>query len=753
MKNNDIFSNIKLYYSRKKANEKGITLIALIVTIIVLLILIGVTVHLTVNGKGIFYHAKRAAFVHDMKSYQEQAEMYIAGESLEAKDKNVEMENINVGLVENGQKSIEDANIFKIENKYKAQKNEDGTIKVPEQVIIQTIISKEDNTSKTTKMYYHSDDSIKDNELHVKWCKETGIPIWPDESGTPTDPNVPQTDTSEIVVTLNTNGKTSNTITVVASAKSEKGMPENPVYTYYLDGIPQTSIPSTTYTYQDLQANTEYKLKVTTADKEGNEGEKAIKETTCKEGEEEKPTNPSGENGSGNSGSVTSSTDTVEAEIDEIQVGDTVYYNPPSNKSYTAEKTYTGASADQTLTSDNSSVTVWKVWKIDKVNHIIEIVSSDATGTALTLAGENGFNNGVKILNDACDTLYTDETRGITAKSMDTLNIEEAMHLQNSLIIRSDEWQNYIKTNFNANYGTNYTPSNNKVPNHYTKANIISEQLYDQRPSNDKYATGYTKRSGFTYTENYYNIPQANFATHIGAVREGILGTRTSWLASKCLNNDTDYANFNTRNLSSGSLDKDAEYNSKGDTNSASHGMTPLAYLSQLTKIIKVTGQDRTWRIPDGTQESSAGERLYLYNYGDECTNVTGGWIGSLTLSTQYNGIYQKNKDSLLLSYSTMGYSASCFTTSKNIDISPYTKLYVKYKKTKNTFDQNQDDYSRKNSRLYVDVANYRRFNEENPYTGDYFVKYDVSNINAQSQIVLIASDNTDYIYQVYLEK
>ena len=45
---------------KTSTREKGITLIALIVTIIVLLILAGVTINLAVNNQGIFNKAKTA---------------------------------------------------------------------------------------------------------------------------------------------------------------------------------------------------------------------------------------------------------------------------------------------------------------------------------------------------------------------------------------------------------------------------------------------------------------------------------------------------------------------------------------------------------------------------------------------------------------------------------------------------------------------------------------------------------------------
>lgn len=52
----------------KMKKETGITLLAIVITIVILLILVGITIY-AVNDSKLFYHARRAAFIHDMKSY------------------------------------------------------------------------------------------------------------------------------------------------------------------------------------------------------------------------------------------------------------------------------------------------------------------------------------------------------------------------------------------------------------------------------------------------------------------------------------------------------------------------------------------------------------------------------------------------------------------------------------------------------------------------------------------------------------
>ena len=60
---------------RKGLKEQGITLIALVVTIIVLLILAGVTIGVVTNGTGLFEKAKLATDEYNNKAQQEETEL------------------------------------------------------------------------------------------------------------------------------------------------------------------------------------------------------------------------------------------------------------------------------------------------------------------------------------------------------------------------------------------------------------------------------------------------------------------------------------------------------------------------------------------------------------------------------------------------------------------------------------------------------------------------------------------------------
>ena len=63
--------------------EKGITLVALVVTIIVLLILAGVTISLTMSQNGIFVKSRNASKKYVNASNQEQEELTSAADTMQ----------------------------------------------------------------------------------------------------------------------------------------------------------------------------------------------------------------------------------------------------------------------------------------------------------------------------------------------------------------------------------------------------------------------------------------------------------------------------------------------------------------------------------------------------------------------------------------------------------------------------------------------------------------------------------------------
>ena len=97
------------------------------------------------------------------------------------------------------------------------------------------------------------------------------------------------------------------------------------------------------------------------------------------------------------------------------------------NVSYSPSGTYTWdktlATSSDTGTTELSSasgtyaITNWRVLDLDQTTGIVRLVPTAPVGS-LKLQGAQGYNNAVKLLDDACNGLYKDDDKGITAQSI-----------------------------------------------------------------------------------------------------------------------------------------------------------------------------------------------------------------------------------------------------------------------------------------------------------------------------------------------
>lgn len=105
----------KIKVTNRKSNENGITLIALVVTIIVMLILAGVTLSYGINGnKGLFVRAQNATTSYDKGSWQDKLDLYVQETILEHSGVITIDDYIEIVKAETG---ITDADINKTDSK------------------------------------------------------------------------------------------------------------------------------------------------------------------------------------------------------------------------------------------------------------------------------------------------------------------------------------------------------------------------------------------------------------------------------------------------------------------------------------------------------------------------------------------------------------------------------------------------------------------------------------------------------------
>ena len=120
---------------------------------------------------------------------------------------------------------------------------------------------------------------------------------------------------------------------------------------------------------------------------------------------------------------------------------------------------YSSLDSEQKINYQDMTISSWKVLSIDRKNNTIEIIPSKSTYSyneqtdkfsgCVWLHGAQGYNNGVKLLNDACRILYGDEENGIIARSINIDDVEKA-------IVASGNSTTLATAKTNSSYG-NYT--------------------------------------------------------------------------------------------------------------------------------------------------------------------------------------------------------------------------------------------------------------------------------------------------------
>ena len=288
-----------------------------------------------------------------------------------------------------------------------------------------------------------------------------------------------------------------------------------------------------------------------------------------------------------------------------LEVGTEVTYTPSGTYKWEAEY----CSSDKTVgtddvTIDSSSndfkISKWKVLDI-KDGEVTLIPEAPTTGKVY-LQGAQGYNNAVKLLNDACSNLYGNASKGIEARSINIEDIENYM---------TDDAKNgtngaYKYNNGNATYNTQtstpYT-TYKKYPTIYAKENLsvingptnnnglgMSEQTTlvgrtDESATDGKleasksiqpYQTYWYKDSSFMQTafktvnngKNYYDLLMPK-------------GTSTYyWLASRCVLTYSNYCHFGVHYGDSGLVYAYYMYDSNGSTGGDSRALFPVVTLS-----------------------------------------------------------------------------------------------------------------------------------------------------------------------------
>jgi len=255
-------------------------------------------------------------------------------------------------------------------------------------------------------------------------------------------------------------------------------------------------------------------------------------------------------------------------------------YNLASGSSYTDSSIQT----DMTISS-------WKVFKIDESTGEVELVPSSPTTNTVGLKGADGYNNSVKLLNDACESLYSNTAKGITARS---IKIEDIEDKEDGEVLNYDP---ATYSNSYASYGGQktdaYTTANSKYPAIYAEEvnSVItpeaagkSKTLGLSKAASDWVTGSATAETSIQPYQTYYQLEYNDLSSKLKGDYASLLlpnGSSTQyWVASRCVNLGSNLCAFVVRFVYSDGLGEYGMFYSDGNPGDHARPLFPVVSLN-----------------------------------------------------------------------------------------------------------------------------------------------------------------------------
>ena len=278
-----------------------------------------------------------------------------------------------------------------------------------------------------------------------------------------------------------------------------------------------------------------------------------------------------------------------------VKVGDYVAYTPdePDNNALTTLKTnlknYSGASDNTTnsaIARDDSLR--WRVLDVDETTGAVRLISATPTSSTVTLEGYNGYNNAVKLLDDACSTLYNSKL----ATKVQNLKIEDiTKHMTTQPTEDTTEYHPE-----NINYPKILEQEKNQTVVKSTTENKLEVS------SQSIFVTGYDTSATSTLKNNYwYKTMSANDFDGENKemyyklfIKNGEENYDTYWMSSRCVDANSNYAYFYVRRVISGYVSAYILCNSHDREDSSDCAFRPCITLNSNVQVTSGDGSERT---------------------------------------------------------------------------------------------------------------------------------------------------------------
>ena len=292
-----------------------------------------------------------------------------------------------------------------------------------------------------------------------------------------------------------------------------------------------------------------------------------------------------------------------------LEIGSTVSYNPSGT--YLWESEYCSSpentSYEKTLNSGEGqefNINTWKVFDINEETGEITLVPDHSTadleggGGGVYLRGAQGYNNAVKLLNDACSNLYGDSSKGITARSIKIEDIEGKM--TNIALTEAHSFSD-AQAPYGQQIANGYTQSNSYYPSIYAKEALrsldgenrissglgMSEQTSLIESTDDGATNGCLQGTSLRPTQTFWYGDSSFMRTAFETADNGMNyydllmpdGENTFyWVASRCVDTyNSDFCRFFVSEVNGGEM---GSFNSNDNNSSKMGALFPVVSLS-----------------------------------------------------------------------------------------------------------------------------------------------------------------------------
>ena len=274
---------------------------------------------------------------------------------------------------------------------------------------------------------------------------------------------------------------------------------------------------------------------------------------------------------------------------DKVKVGDYVTYTPDtldSNAVSTLKanlNTYSGNSSSTVNAAIKRDDLKWRVLDVTD-NGEVRLISEAPTTKTIELYGYNGYNNAVKLIDDACSTLYT--------------NTKLASKVQN---LKIEDITKYMKTQPTEDT-TPYSPTSKYYPEIILKEKgqtvnetpgrelDLSEQKEFINQTTKPQVSSWTLKNTF-WSQTMNNTDSFTDSKYYELFINNGSNYPTYWMSSRCVY-ATSYggASFGVRIVNSGSVLADYLYDSNGGEYSCGYAFRPCITLNSNVQVTSGNG-------------------------------------------------------------------------------------------------------------------------------------------------------------------